>query len=34
MSDRAEIMVEIDGLSKNFGAERAVRDLSLSVARG
>ncbi len=38
MSDRAEIMVEamveINGLSKNFGAERAVRDLSLVVARG
>ena len=34
MSDRAEIMVEIDGLDKNFGAERAVRDFSLSVARG
>jgi iron(III) transport system ATP-binding protein len=34
MSDRAEIMVEIDGLDKNFGDERAVRDLSLSVARG
>ena len=34
MSDQAEIIVEINGLDKNFGAERAVRDFSLSVARG
>ena len=34
MSDRAEIMVEIEGLDKNFGAERAVRNVSLAVARG
>ena len=27
-------MVQIDGLDKNFGAERAVRDLSLAVAQG
>ena len=34
MTGHAETMVEIDGLSKNFGAERAVRDLSLTVAQG
>jgi iron(III) transport system ATP-binding protein len=34
MSDQAEIMVEIEGLDKNFGAERAVRNVSLAVARG
>ena len=34
MNDQTEIMVEINGLDKNFGAERAVRDLSLSVAQG
>jgi iron(III) transport system ATP-binding protein len=34
MSGGAETMVEIEGLSKNFGAERAVIDLSLSVGQG
>ncbi len=34
MSDRTEIMVEISGLDKNFGAERAVRNVSLAVAQG
>ena len=34
MTGHAETMVEINGLSKNFGAERAVHDLSLTVAQG
>jgi iron(III) transport system ATP-binding protein len=29
-----DVMVKLDGLGKNFGAELAVRDVSLSVARG
>ena len=34
MTARAGKMVELDRLSKNFGAELAVRDVSLSVACG
>jgi iron(III) transport system ATP-binding protein len=34
MNARAQNMVEIDRLSKNFGAEAAVHDVSLSVGRG
>jgi ABC-type Fe3+/spermidine/putrescine transport system ATPase subunit len=34
MTARADDMVELHRLSKNFGAELAVRDVNLSVARG
>ncbi len=34
MTDQMDAMVEITGLNKSFGAERAVRDLSLTVAQG
>ena len=34
MTARETAMVELDHLSKNFGAEAAVRDVSLSVGRG
>ena len=34
MTTRAGTMVEVDRLSKNFGAEAAVREVTLAVARG
>ncbi|MBT7487806.1 MAG: ATP-binding cassette domain-containing protein, partial [Rhodospirillales bacterium] len=34
MTQNQKIMVHIDGLHKNFGAEVAVKDVSLSIAEG